>query len=275
MTNIMTNTTLFLILAAVLALGVPLGAQAQTATTQTILSAAITSATANQITVASATGITASSQTSNFACWTDGEFLRITGVNGTTLTVVRGYQTTRATTHLTSSVVWCGVMGASAGGIGNPFGNITPVPGSQCTSTQYSYLPIINYQTGDWSNCLTSARGGQWVTYSYRLWTAGHPIVNVPDTAYTASLADEYIIMSSMSTGRTITLPPVTGIAGKSIVVKYNTASGNTLTIATPVGQFLGTSGTTSTTLTVAGSTKKLISIQAFSNLGWGWATVD
>lgn len=273
MKNNMKNT-LFLILAVVVALAIPLGAQAQTATTQTILSAAITSPNATSIVVGSTTGITASSQTSNFACWTDGEFMRVTGVNTTSLvlTVTRGYQTTRATTHATQSIMWCGVMGGSANGIGYPFTNSSPVPGEVCTSTQYGNLPIINYQTGDWSNCLTSARGGQWVTYSYKLWTSGHPVVNVPNTAYTATLADEYVIYSSMSTGRTATLPTATGITGKVMVVKHN-AQSQTLTVAVPSGNFLGTPGTTSISLT-AGQTTKLISIQAFSG-AWGWATID
>lgn len=273
MKNNMKNTTLFLILAVVVALAVPIGAQAQTATTQTVLSAAITSPNATNISVASATGISASSQTTNFACWTDGEFMRVTGVNGTNLTVTRGYQTTRATTHLTSSVVWCGTMGGSANGIGYPFTNASPVPGSGCTSTQFGNLPIMNYQTGDLSNCLTSARGGQWVTYSYRLWTAGHPIVNIPDTAYTMTLADEYVIYSNITTSRTVTLPPVTGVSGKTVTVKYNGTAGNTLTIQAPFGQFVGTGGSTSTTAT-NNQSKKFISIQSLAGT-WGWATID
>jgi hypothetical protein len=59
--------------------------EAQTALTQTTLSAAVNSS-SNRVVVASATGVTANST----MLFIDNEALFVTGVNGTTLSVVRG-----------------------------------------------------------------------------------------------------------------------------------------------------------------------------------------
>src|SRR5439155_6991841 len=72
----------------------------QTATTQTITSAAMT-ATQTTITVASSTGFVASSGTQSYNAWVDGELLKILSQVGssTTWNVTRGLSPTRGIAH--------------------------------------------------------------------------------------------------------------------------------------------------------------------------------
>ena len=97
--------------------------------------------------------------------------------------------------------------------------------------------------------------------------------------AYTAGLYDSYVEMTSMTAGRTVTLPSVTGILGKLIVVKHS-AGAQTLTIQGANGQFVTTLGTLSTTVTHDNNLKLIsTSLTAFSGTGvaglvsWGWTT--
>src|SRR5438034_8339105 len=80
---------------------------AQTATTQTITSAAMT-ATQTTITVASSTGFTASSATQSYNAWVDGEMVKLLSQVGssTTWNVTRGLSPTRGIAHPTASLVF-------------------------------------------------------------------------------------------------------------------------------------------------------------------------
>jgi hypothetical protein len=95
----------FMLFAALLL--TPLLANAQQNTlTATTLSAAITSSSANYITVASATGISAQGSTNSTntqvaanqtVLYIDRELMQVIGVNGTSIHVVRGFQTQAGT----------------------------------------------------------------------------------------------------------------------------------------------------------------------------------
>lgn len=145
-------------LVAVLALAVcaPL-AHAQTNLTQTTISAAITSSSAQVISVASATGInapapltgnTAGTQTQT-VLYIDQEEMFVTGVNGKFITVIRGYNSTQGVTHASGAVVW----------VATPQQLYTIPPQGSCTvaNTVNPYIDVINGQfwlcdsgTGNW-----------------------------------------------------------------------------------------------------------------------------
>jgi len=145
----MTNfKNLFAIVALML---VPLiGAQAQTALTQTTLSAAVTSTT-DTFTVVSATGISA-----NINLYIIdkghvlGELVTVRSVSGTTLKVNRGGGFQRD--HVTGSLVVIAPV-ASAFKSHNPYGS--------CTGSATGYAPWINTTTGEQWLC-SSVTGG-WV----------------------------------------------------------------------------------------------------------------
>lgn len=263
---------------------------AQTATTQTILAAAMSSGNPGSsgcFSVASATGFSASTQTATYYSWVDGELIKNNSVSGTTICGTRGYIKTRSTPHPTASVVFTGQAGLSANGIGYPFTSNSPYPGTSCTATQYGYLPIINYTDGSISNCLpivgSTAVGtvnagaySRWITYSFNQWAYGHPVTTIVDAAYTATLADEFLIMSRLTSARTITLPPITGVLGKTMIIKNNTESALTITVAASANQGVGTTGSNTVVVNASaaglGNVLRVVSV-ATSAGGWSWAT--
>ncbi len=134
---------------ALVLLGVVASASAQTNLVQTTLSAAI-SATATQVVVASATGIASPTPISGnvmaFPIQTelviDGEAMLVTGINGTSVNVVRGSNSTMATAHAANSVVW----------IASPNQLYTIAPAGACTAAN-TVNPYINVQTGQYWFC--------------------------------------------------------------------------------------------------------------------------
>lgn len=144
-------------LALVLAVAFPLSAQ--TILTNTTLSAAVTTPSPGNgastlIVVASATGITApstSDPTKHTQLWVDRELMDVIGVNGTTITVDRGYGGTTAAPHVNAAPVFIIPVSKAT--------NFGVVPQGSCTRANELLLPRINYSTGLVSDCL----GGQWV----------------------------------------------------------------------------------------------------------------
>lgn len=177
----------FLTLALLLALcSLPASAQ-QNFLTQTTLSAAIAGqylgpgSTGNVpaptlITVASATGIvgilpnlgvTASQPTGNTNLYIDREQMRVTAVNGTALTVVRGVNGTVATPHSNGAMVLAGqarffyVM--DPGSIATPGSSGSFVSNVPCILNNVVVSPWVNVRTG-----------GQWYCNANSLvWTPG------------------------------------------------------------------------------------------------------
>ena len=94
--------------------------------TATKLSAALTQS-SNTLRVASATGITATSTILYLddGSSKNGEAVFVNAVNGTTISVTRGYNGTQANPHLSGTVVLIGSAGAGTGPNG-PFVSVDP-----------------------------------------------------------------------------------------------------------------------------------------------------
>ena len=131
-----------LMLVAVL-LATSTAAFSQVNPTSTTLSAAIADERVTRINVASATGFVASTGTLDYGIFVDREFMRITGVSGTVITVSRGQSNTSATPHASGARVFVGRYGSSAttGSAGGPFIQ-GPMRGS-CTASGMPFLPLI------------------------------------------------------------------------------------------------------------------------------------
>jgi hypothetical protein len=138
-------------------------AAAQTALTQTTLSAAVTSAGATTVTVASATGINAPAAPVGPAygaftqteLYVDQEAMLVTSLNGKNIGVVRGANSTQAATHGSGAVVW----------IGTPTQFFALPPNGSCTAanTVSPYIDTINGQfwlcdsvSGNWLNVFST-----------------------------------------------------------------------------------------------------------------------
>jgi hypothetical protein len=139
-------------------------------------------------------------------------------------------------------------------------------------STQFQFLPLINVSDGSIWNCLTSARGAKWESYSFRNWTSGHPVVTIVDAVYTATLADEFINYNSITTTRVLTLPAITGVVGKTIVVLNDGTASNTITITPVNGQTIGPAAATTLALAGPGNVARLISVLNGTGT-WSWET--
>jgi hypothetical protein len=121
---------------------------AQASLTSTTLSAAITSS-QNSFVVASATNITAQSASSpslQTAIYVDHELMYVVGVNGTTVTVTRGYQTP-AGPHLSGATVLAGRP--------QQFYNVDPPAQGSCTAATTQITPYVNVTTGAQWLCST------------------------------------------------------------------------------------------------------------------------
>lgn len=162
---------LFISLALFLVGAVP--SFAQTSLTSTTLSAAVTSS-ANTIRVASASGITVSAGTTATGLFIDNEYLVVTAVNGTTLTVSRGQSGTRANSHASGATVLAGPPRA--------FYDVDP--SGSCTAAQTAYTPYINILTGNQWLCSTVTT--TWVPGFGNPGNSGSPIA---PTAAVASVA--------------------------------------------------------------------------------------
>src|SRR4051812_48632783 len=107
---------------------------AQTVLTSTTLSAALTDGAGRLVSVASATGITAPGNGStSIVLLVDREIMRVNAVSGTSITVARGQDGTRAVPHVSGATVWVAPPTA-----------ISPYPPSgQCTRTNLATVPYI------------------------------------------------------------------------------------------------------------------------------------
>ena len=282
----MKNKTITLIALLVLALAFSSApAFAQTTTYQTITSAALNS-TQTCFIVASTTSMSASGALTGpggtpqeWDMFVDGEFMKINTVNTTSnqVCVQRGKSPTRAGAHATASIVFYGPAGLVPFIVGPPL-TTTPGPATpggafgSCVSTQFQFLPLINVADGSIWNCLTTGRGAQWVSYNFRQWTSGHPVVNIIDLAYTATLADEFIDYTSLTATRILTLPAITGVRGKTMVVLNDATGTSAITITPSANQTIGAGAATTISSTNAGTVTRLIS-RISSTGAWGWAT--
>jgi hypothetical protein len=144
--------TLSLLIALVFVASVGFG---QTILTNTTLSSAMTSSSTQTAVVASATGINAPSTSDNTKAtylYVDRELMFVTGVNSTTITVIRGAEGTNAAPHAASAIVFVVPAYLTT--------SMQYVPQGSCTRSSQIVLPLIQPQQGSISDCL----GGVWVT---------------------------------------------------------------------------------------------------------------
>lgn len=111
--------------------------------TFTTLSSAITDTRATRIAVTSASGFVASTGTLDYGIFVDNEFMRITGVSGTQITVQRGQANTNATAHPSGAYVVVGQFGAqlAPGVAGGPF--VQNKLSGTCSRGDWPYMPLI------------------------------------------------------------------------------------------------------------------------------------
>lgn len=150
-------------------------AYSQTVPTSTTLSAAMADDRTTRMTVASATGFVASTGTLDYGVFVEHEFMRITAVSGTTITVQRGQSRTNATPHPSGARVWVGRYGSSATGdtAGGPFIQ-SPLYGS-CTASGVAFLPLIQVNA--------NAIGGQAMYNCNRGFWVKQTLLNDADSA--------------------------------------------------------------------------------------------
>lgn len=135
---------------------------AQTVLTMTTLSSAVADGSAQKIIVASATGIhapSASDPTQGTILYVDREAMEVEAVSGTTITVIRGTNSTAGRPHASSALMFV-IPEYLAIFSGTPYGAPPAVPSGSCTRANETYLPRIQFVSGLVTDCL----GGQWVT---------------------------------------------------------------------------------------------------------------
>lgn len=254
------------ILAAALLFGLPNFLTAQTVPSQTVLSGAMNANTTTML-VASATGFTASSGTLQYWAVVDQEAMRIRAVSGTTITVDRGVDGTQ-TAHRTASVVFTQRVQAFI--LQDKIANTT------CTRAAEVYMPQVNPRTGNIWDCDSGL--GYWRAVNLGATADGMPYHPVTDAAYTAGLYDYFIDYNSLTAARTVTLPAITGIVGKVMIIR-NPGQGFTITVAGSAAQGVGThiSGTTGSVVNL-GAVLRVVSARANANITgpggpWYWAT--
>lgn len=120
---------------------------------------ALISSTATSFVVGSATGITAPSfstpnqPTGNQTLLViDQEAMFVTGVNGTFVTVIRGFAKTNASAHASGATVWVGPPTAFADG--------DPGMGTSCLRTTMPYVPVVSLASGNTFDCLGLTTAG-------------------------------------------------------------------------------------------------------------------
>lgn len=208
---------------------------AQTALTTTTISAAMDNV-QQSIVVASATGITAQGTGATFQYGLiDRELVAIRGLPGasTTVTIMRGQNGTRATSHVS------GATFTVVPALNNPQ-LVNYVPSGQCVRSQLAYVPLVVGGTvaqsfnGATYDCLGVTTAAQWVPTNYL-----HDIVfgSTVVSANTISVTGTYFKTSGTTVIKTITVPagaaPGFFITIEATGIDTWDATGNILTAGT------------------------------------------
>jgi hypothetical protein len=196
-------------------------AWAQTTTTSTTLSSAVTNTYGQNIKVAAATGFTAGS---TFA-WIDHEQMEVLSVSGLSIGVRRGSGSTAASIHANGARVYVGPSTAFISWVIDPLG--------ACSSSSYPYLPVLNTRTGSIYDCVSSQ------------WAQVDP-VSFSFTAASATPGTYREIRGEVTTYSTMTSGNLVGVRGAVTMPAASTVSGGYLYGAqgkaiTGTGTFSGT----------------------------------
>jgi hypothetical protein len=131
----------------------------QTILTHTTLSAAVTTTSQTVIPLTSAAGVTATNSILFIADGLIGEAVFVNAVNGTNISVTRGYQSLgKARPHLSGALVFVVPLNTGYPGALN-----TVAPTGSCTRTSVPYLPIISVGLGGAPTLISDCVGGVWV----------------------------------------------------------------------------------------------------------------
>lgn len=211
---------LFLAIAGVLILTA--SGYAQTTTTATTLSAAVTDTSSDTIRVASATGVTAGTT----GIYVDREYMLVLSVSGTTVKVTRGAFGTSAGTHASGAPAFVGPTGAQS-----PF--ITADKAGTCTATNEAYLPQLNISNGKQFDC----HNGVWIRISESLATLQQIISGSGATVTLTTDQSGATILLDRAAGITFTLPApepgltyefIASVSVTSNAYKFSTATQGT-----------------------------------------------
>lgn len=219
-------------------LAVPLSAQ--TVLNSTTLAAAMTDTSGTVMSLTSATGFTApGTGATQVLALVDREVVAIRAINGLIATVTRGQNSTRATPHITGTVVT----------VGPPPAFYANVPTGGCTRTNVPYVPYIvggspglGSEVGGLFDCLGVGAAGQWTLTN----SSGNPVVgSTVASATTITPTGTYFKVSGVVAVATITVP-AGWAAGQCLAINpqgvfATTTAGNisVVTTATVVNRIL------------------------------------
>lgn len=184
------------LLAAALFLGLGTPVAAQTVLTSTTLAASVTDTSTRAIALTSASGFSAGGATAQTYVLVDREIMLITGVSGTTLSVIRGYGGTRASAHLSGATATFVPQAAT----------IAYVPAGYCVATAYAYAPLVIHDGQDEVNngATAACLGSQWVLTN----RVGLPVYgSTVASATTIAATGTYFKVSGTTTIQTVTVP--------------------------------------------------------------------
>lgn len=200
--------TLALSLALVAALFLSPPAEGQATLTSTTLSAAITN-TQTSFNIASATGVVAPSfgvanvpSGNQTILFVDKEAMFVTAINGTYVTVIRGFNRTSAAPHASSAVVYLGPPSYFSDS--DRYG--------YCVSTNEVVLPVINLGTGRIFDCRSS---GIWMQIGEGTMQGGPSTpLRAACTGTAGSAETEFLNFAACSGATTATVRAVVNSAG-------------------------------------------------------------
>lgn len=197
---------------------------AQTATTATNLTVALTDTSSRTVQLAAATGVEAGGR-----LFVDQEAMDVVSVNSTTVQVTRGTHGTPAQQHAVSALVYV----ASRSQIASVFtGERKSVV---CTSTSEAFLPQIDEAKGDIWFC----NGGVWTAINWNRVSYNVGRTAVAGTANYTILPTDYLIgITTITAARTFTLPAPTLTQGKSFIIVDESGAVSTSNTVTVSGLF-------------------------------------
>ena len=126
---------------------------AQVTMIPTTFSSAVTSTSATQVVVTAATGLNSNSYAitaGSSYLYADGELMAVNAVNGTTLSVTRGYSGSRAILHTTSTPVFVG----PANFFSSARPGLSAATGTACTANTFPAVPRPDVQSQDIYTCI-------------------------------------------------------------------------------------------------------------------------
>jgi hypothetical protein len=191
------------------------GLSAQTALQQTTLASALTSS--NQgpqfVNLTAALTTCTPSISQNCLLFVEKEAMLVVSVNSTNnklMTIIRGYDGTKAASHAALTTLWAGPEGLFTQ---NDYAG-------SCVVANVSATPLINLTTGALGFCDPST-----LQFKY----SGPPVMAAPymarttvaDAAYTLTVSDYIVAYTTLTATRAVTLPTATvALAGKAWIVK-------------------------------------------------------